>query len=153
MIVVKMNLDIRKQETKLIANLTTRQVVALAIGALYAVPIAYYIPVEDIFYKIVIGLVSASPAIACGWIHKDGQYFEVLAIRYIVKKYLTPQYRKKTSSMYTKERRAIDKENEREREKEYLKSLSEKERKAYLKDKKKGIEVKYSRKKEDRLFR
>ncbi len=149
MIIVQMNEDIRKKETKFMGSFTFRQVLCLAIAAGIAAPIIIFVP-GDIALRIILGLTLAIPIILCGWVKSQGQKFETLAIRFIYKKFLTPQKRKKRDMSYVGPRKALKKEKEKQR----IRQMPKAKREEYLKAKKKGITlVKYSKRPENKVYR
>lgn len=148
MIVVEMNEDIRKKEVKFMGPLTFRQVISIVIGCAYAVPIAIFLPF-DIGTKLIVGFILALPAIACGWVKRDGQHFETILIRSIYKRILTPRRRKKKDLCYQRPRQKL----KREKEKEFLKSLSPKQRDAYIKAHKHGTVIRYSKSSMNKMYR
>ncbi len=148
MIVVEMNDDIRSKDTKFFGNYSFRQIICIVIGAAYAIPIAVFLP-GDISLRIIVGIILAMPAIACGKINRDGQYAERLAIRFVYKQFLTPKVRKNMGTSYTKLRKKLENEKESER----INKMPKNRQKAYLKAKKKGMQIRYSKKKENKIYR
>ena len=133
MIIVEMNEDIRKKETKQVGPFTWRQILFMLIGAAYTVPIVLLIP-ADIGIKVVVAVILLLPAFACGWIKSQGQHFETLAIRFIYYRILTPRERKKKDLEYQKPRKKLARMKERKK----LKKMTPKQREAYMKAHKNG---------------
>ena len=148
MVKVEINEDIRKKEVKAVGPLTMRQVITVGVSMTYAVPIAVHIP-ADFFWKFMAGILLAMPVAACGWIQIDGQHLEILAVRFVYSYLLTPPKRKVTKMAYSPYRNDL----KREKEKERLKKLTPAKRKKYLKLKKKGRNVLYSKKADSRMYR
>lgn len=148
MIEVEMVDDIRKTETKSVGALTTRQVICVLLAGSYSVPTAFYIPL-DITFKIVIGVLLALPVAMCGWIKLNNEPFEIVMIRYIYKHFVTPRKRKAKQENPYKE--ALKKVRRKE-ESEKIKSMSPAKRKDYLKKKKSGKTVVYSKKKSYKIY-
>ncbi len=149
MVTVVMNEDIRKKEVKTLGFLTTRQAITVGLSLLYSVPIAIYLPIEDMVAKVFIGGLLAIPVASCGWIKMDGQPLEVLIIRLIIKHFIVPSKRKTKSSAYTRHRKAIYKDREKER----MSKLTPAQRKEYKKKKAKGMHITYSKKKNMHIYR
>lgn len=147
MIVVEMNEDIRKTEVKAAGPFTFRQVVCIVVAVCYAFPLGFFIP-GDLTVKVIVGGCAALPVIACGWITRDGQHFEIIAIRWIYKKFLTPVKRKKKDLLYEPYRKKIRKI----REKNKIKAMSPEAAASYRKRMKKGIKVIYSKKESNKMF-
>lgn len=138
MIRVQMLADIRAYEPKVVGSLTQRQVVSTFIALPVFLFWARILPL-DLFDKIFIAVILAAPIALCGWITVDHLHLEQYAIRMLYRKILTPGIRKyKTQNTLHEELRKIQKEEEKQREKEYLKTLSPREVKRYNKAKKKG---------------
>ena len=148
MIIVQMNEDIRKKEVKSVGRFTFRQIICLAVGFAYAVPIAIAIP-ADIAIKLLIGVALIAPAGACGWVKSQGQHFETLALRFIYKKFLTPRLRRKKDLAYVRPKKMLKKEKELEK----LRRMTPPQREAYKKARKKGITVAYGKRPVDHMFR
>lgn len=148
MIEVEMVDDIRKTETKAFGALTIRQVICVLLAGSYSIPIAVHIPF-DITLKIVVGVLLALPVAMCGWIKLNNEPFEIVMVRYIYKHFLTPQKRKAKQENPYKE--ALKKVRRKE-ESEKIKSMSPAKRKAYLKKKKAGKTVIYSKKKSYKIY-
>ena len=148
MIDVEMADDIRKYETKTLGMFTTRQLVALCIGAVYSLPIALLIPVSFENKLLIFGLLMA-PAIICGFTKMDGTNFEVVAIRMIYTFFLTPAKRKRIQKNTFRE--AMEKRDQKE-EKIMLSKMSDSKRKEYEKNKKKKV-IKYSNRKEFKVYK
>ncbi len=147
MIVVEMNEDIRRAEVKAAGPLTFRQLICVLLALFYAVPLGIVIP-ADFSIKLIVAGVAALPVIACGWVKRDGMHFEVIAIRWIYKRFLTPMRRKKKDLLYDPYRRKIRKL----REKKKIKAMSPEDAALYLKRKKKGKTVIYSTRESSRMF-
>lgn len=149
MIEVEMVDDIRKTEPKAVGSLTTRQVICIILAGTYSIPIAVHIPF-DITLKIVTGILLALPVVMCGWIKLNNEPFEIVMIRYIYKHFLTPQKRKiKQENVYKETLKKIRRKEESDR----IKKLSPAKRKDYLKKKKSGNTVVYSKKKSYKIYR
>lgn len=67
MIEIEMSKNIKEFEPKLMGPLTTRQLICVAIGVAIGVPIALLVPLSPMF-KVIIGILCASPALLCGWL-------------------------------------------------------------------------------------
>ena len=150
MIEVQMTDDIRKYETKTIGPFTTRQLVCIIIAAIITIPIAALTDFEWDNKMLLIVILSV-PIVACGYVKMDGAYFEVLALRFIYFFFLTPKKRKYVrKNVYKKYQEAIEK-SEKEAK---LQKLSESQRRAYRKheEEKKKASVKYSNKKELKIY-
>lgn len=147
-IVVQMSEDIKAYEVKTIGPFTTRQVVCLMIGGVVGIGVAYLVPVE-ILYKILIATLIICPSFMCGSTKISGTYLEVILLRIIYKKFLTPPKRKmKTVSSYKVglqeyEQKVLDYQ---------LSKLPEKKRKAYLKKKSQKKQIHYSKKRENKVY-
>ena len=149
MIEVEMVDDIRKTEPKAVGSLTTRQVICIILAGTYSIPIAVHIPF-DITLKIVTGILLALPVVTCGWIKLNNEPFEIVMIRYIYKHFLTPRKRKiKQENVYKETLKKIRRKEESDR----IKKLSPAKRKDYLKKKKSGNTVVYSKKKSYTIYR
>lgn len=149
MIEVEMAEDVRKTKTKAVGRFTVRQFVCIIIAASYSIPIAFIIP-GDIIIRLLAGFFPAMPVVMCGWIKFNKQPFEIVLMRYIYKHFLTPTMRKaKRDNPY---KTALGKAK-REEEKEAFRAMSPKKKELYMKKKRKGKQVKYSGKKELRIYR
>lgn len=135
MVTVAMPDDIRQFETKFIGNLTLRQLVCIAIGAVFAIPTALLIPL-DMMRKIIIGVLVEVPFFFAGWAKPQGMHFEIYVIRMIYYYVLTPRVRKvKMENPYYKSyKKILD-----AKEKAKLKKMSDKERNTYLRQKKNRV--------------
>lgn len=124
--------DIQTTEKRLNKFLTMRQFVCVLIGSIYAIPIAYFVPLNW-FWKIIIGLTLIAPAFFCGNPKLlNHEPLEIVIIRAIYKHFLTPQKRKlKSQNTYREALNTIEKKEEIEK----LKKLSAKEKSKYLKEK------------------
>ena len=143
--------DIRKFEPKTIGPFTTRQVVCFLIAAIICVPIGLLTDLEwD--NKILLIVAMGVPIAACGYVKMDGAYFEVLAIRFLYAFFLTPKKRiYKRENQYRKLQKAIEK-NEKQAK---FSKLTDSQKKAYKKHeaaKKKKANIKYSNKKELKIY-
>lgn len=148
MIDVEMSTDIRKYETKTVGPFTTRQTVCIAIGVVCALPFLLFLHC-DWTTRIMIALFAMTPAFLCGWVKLNGTYFEVVAIRFVYKNYLTPQKRKhKVNNVY----REMYKKMKKEDEDRMLAALPKGQQKKYLKNKENHL-VKYSDKAEFKVYR
>ena len=94
MIQVTMNKDIRDYEPKLFGIVTARQAIILAVGLMYSVPIAVFVPAKDITARIVIGAICIAPAILIGWIKVYGMRLDQFIWEIIKTLILTPKKRK-----------------------------------------------------------
>lgn len=94
MIQVTMNKDIRDYEPKLFGIVTARQAIILAVGLMYSVPIAVFVPAKDITARIVIGAICIAPAILIGWIKVYGMRLDQFIWEMIKTLILTPKKRK-----------------------------------------------------------
>ena len=151
MIEVQMTDDIRKYETKTLGPFTTRQVICFIIAAVITIPIAALTDFEwD--NKMLLVLVLSVPIVACGYVKMDGAYFEILALRLIYFFFLTPKKRKYVrKNTYKKLQEAVEKSEKKAK----LGKLTESQRKAYQKHeeaKKKKVNIKYSNKKELKIY-
>lgn len=151
MIEVQMTDDIRKFEPKTIGPFTTRQVICFLIAAVISIPIAFLTDLA-IDNKIILVLVLGIPIAACGYVKMDGAYFEVLSIRLIYFWFLTPKKRiYKRNNRYKEYIKALEK---KEKDAKFAK-LTESQKKAYRKyeqNKKKKKDIKYSNKKELKIY-
>lgn len=147
MVTVSMPEDIRQFETKFIGNFTLRQVVCLAVGAVFAIPTALLIP-TDIMYKIIVAALVEVPFLFAGWAKPQGMRFEVFVMRMIYYYVLTPRVRKvkEDNPYYDSYRKVLA-----AKEKAKLKKMSDKERNAYLKQKKNGT-IKRSNKAQYKVY-
>lgn len=149
MIEVEMIDDIRKTETKAVGSFTTRQVICIILAGTYSIPIAVHVPF-DITLKIVTGILLALPVVMCGWIKLNNEPFEIVMIRYIYKHFLTPcKRRAKQENVYKETLKKIRRKEETDK----IKNMSPAKRKAYLKKKKSGNTVVYSKKKSYKIYR
>lgn len=150
MIDVEMSDDIRKYETKTIGSFTTRQVVCMVIGFTVGIPIGFLLPIESMENKLFVSALFAIPIILCGFVKMDGVYFEVIALRMIYLFFLTPAKRKAILSNSFHE--SMNKQKAKE-ERTRLSKLSESKRKEYYARKKnKAKFIKYSLKKEYKIY-
>ena len=94
MIQVTMNKDIRDYEPKLFGIVTARQAIILAVGLMYSVPIAVFVPAKDITARIVIGAICIAPAILIGWTKVYGMRLDQFIWEIIKTLILTPKKRK-----------------------------------------------------------
>lgn len=145
---VQMTDDVRKYDTKVIGPFNKRQLMCVLIAIPCALP-GVLIP-KDIVLKILFSIILATPALLCGWIKYHGMYFEALFFRFLYLHVLTPKKRKyKSINLF----RQAEKEYEKKAEREKIKSFSSKERKQYLKNKKKKQTVKYSKIPEYKVYK
>lgn len=94
MIEVEMTKDLRDFSPKVIAFLDRRQLICVAIGCAYSIPIGRVIPLptelsgsgsmNDITARIALIVLLMSPAIACGWVKMYGMPLEVFVIHCIL---------------------------------------------------------------------
>lgn len=131
MIKVIMTDDVRKYEIKTAGPFTTRQIICIALGFAYSIPIAMFVPMSwD--NKILLIAVLAMPVIIAGFIKMDGAKFEVLLLRILYLKILTPARRKYKSSNSFKE---AMKSMEARLERKKLSKMDPKKRLEYQKSK------------------
>lgn len=150
MIEVQMTDDIRKYETKALGPFTARQIICIIIAAIVVLPLIFLdIPWDN---RMLIMLFVAVPIVSCGYVKMDGMYFEVLVFRFLYYFFLTPKkrkvVRKNTFREWAKEYEALEK-------KKKLSKLTKKQQEAYKKheiDKKKKKNIKYSTKKEYKIY-
>ena len=148
MIDVEMSDDIRKYETKTKGMFTTRQVVCIVIGLAVALPIGLLLPFKDFWNKILAIVFIALPFWFCG--HKvNGVNLEVLALRFIYLKYLTPAKRRVIQKNWFHE--SMNEYN-RYLEKIKILKLNKSQRSEYEKMNKKG-NIKYSIRKEYKVYK
>ena len=147
MVEVEMNEDIRKYETKLIGQFTSRQVKGSALGIIFGVILMFIssgiLGISDIEIKIAIALIGALPFFMCGFGKMYGLPYEIYFSRFIYR-LICPRVRKYKSTTYRDELRKIRKEKEREK----LNGMSKKEQKQYQKHK-----VQYSKEKKCKIYR
>ena len=93
MVEVEMTKDIKNYEPRLIGPFTTRQVILLAIGLAYAVPMAIWLPIEDITIRILVAVVALAPMIACGWLDMMGMRLEMFVYQAFIKRIFRPKER------------------------------------------------------------
>ncbi len=145
-VTVRMHDDVRKKKAKFIGPFTFRQALCLVLGGFWGYFCTSFFPDgTELLIQVLIAVGFGLPIILCGFLTRDGQYFEVLIVRTIYKMFLTPGMRKKKDLMYRDIRRKI----KRETEKEKLTEMTSAERKQYEKMKKKGI-ISYATKKSAR---
>lgn len=147
MIDVEMSDDIRKYEIKTMGPFTTRQLVCIIIAVILGAPIFFFDFTIDT--KIIVASILAIPPLLCGWIKIDGATFEVIAMRYIYLKFLTPAKRKFISKNSYREKLDVMKKQE---EQQMLQTLPPAQQKRYLKNKEKKL-VKYSNNKACKVYR
>lgn len=137
MIYVEMTDDIRRYKTKFVGPFTKRQLVCVGLALLIGLPVFFGIP-GTTDTKLIASCVVALPIGMCGFATMDGSPLEIIALRFIYSKILTPAKRKNISTTWFKETiDGIKKENER---KMYA-NLTKKQRKKY--DALKNKPVKY----------
>lgn len=145
---VEMTEDIRKYDVKVIGPFNARQLACTLIGIACAVP-GVLIP-KSIDGKIIFGIICAAPAMLCGWVKYCGMHFETMFFRFLYLLVLTPKkrlYKRKNSY------RAFVDELEKKEEQERVKTMSAKEKKAYLKEKKLKQQIKYSKLPQYKIYR
>ena len=145
---VEMTDDIRKYEPKTFGPFTTRQTVCLFIALAYSIPVGLFVP-TSIDNKILIIIVVALPTIMAGYLKMDGANFEVLVLRLLYFKILAPGRRRYKS--YNTFRAAMS-QMEKKMERKQLARMSESSRKDYLDRKKQKKVVRYSRKKDFKIY-
>ena len=146
---VEMTDDIRKYDTKSFGPFTTRQVVCIAVGLAYSIPIAILAPLS-FSDSIVLMLALAAPAIIAGYVKMNGCPFEVLVIRMAYWYFLTPRKRKyKAPNTYREALNLVEAKNKRRK----LKNMTEAERKKYMEKEEKKKNVVYSRKKSLKVYK
>ena len=80
MVEVEMSKDIRNYEPKILASMSLRQLIGVGIGALCAVPVLLYLPI-DITIRIIVAILVAAPGIACGFLRFYDMPCEVFFIK------------------------------------------------------------------------
>lgn len=149
MIEVEMSEDIRKYEPKAIGPFTLRQAICAGIAVCLGLPAALIIP-GDITVKVLIFCLFGGIPLACGYIKMDGAYAEVIVIRYIYSHMLTPRKRKyKRKNAFKEQIEILEKKEENAK----LSQMTSSQQKSYQKQKAKKGTVKYSNKKEYRVYR
>ena len=99
MIEVEMTKDIRNYEPKLFGVVTVRQIICLTIGVVLALPLIFFLPIEDITTKVMVAMIPLVPMIMFGWIKVYGMKLEKFLWQAIRSLVLTPSKRKyKTES-------------------------------------------------------
>ncbi len=146
MLQVEMTDDIRKYDTKFMGPFTKRQFISISVALVFAIPIAILIPGE-IDMKLMVACLTGAPIALCGFVKLDGAYLEVLALRWVYQKILTPPRRKYISPC---EQREFLKKLERKEEINMLNKMTKKQRKAY--ELKKNRSVKYYNNKEYKVY-
>lgn len=149
MITVEMTDDITKYDNKEYGPFTARQVKSFGIGLAYSVPIAIIVPVP-ILFKFVIFTFLFAPAIISSFVKMYDSYFEFIAVRMIYFFFLTPRKRKVVNKIELYEDiKAMEKDEERKK----LSKMSSAQKKEYLKKHGKNKEMKYSNKKELKVYK
>lgn len=129
MVRVKMSDDIRKYDTKFMGAFSKRQTICLAFGIVFGAVIAALLPF-GLDISILTGVSLASPVILCGFVKINGCTFEVIALRYIYKQFLTPRKRKiKRITPLHMEYNKAKKRAERKR----MQKMTPRQKKQYLK--------------------
>ena len=148
MIEVQMSDDIRKYEPKFVGPFNKRQFICVAIGAGIGVLGALISP-GDAYVKVGVFLVLTLIPASLGYINPNGTYAEIFIARLIYKFFLAPGKRKyKRENTYKK---AITEMLEAE-ERAKISRMSPQEQKKYYKKKETSKVVKYSNKKEYRMY-
>lgn len=103
MIEVDMTQDIREYEPKLFGLVTSRQIVLLAIGCSYSIPLALFLPLgNDINARFTVGMLCMIPVILLGWVKVYGMRLEQFLWQALLSLVLTPHNRiYKTEYAYT----------------------------------------------------
>ena len=144
MIEVEVVQDIRKHKSKIFGPLGLREFICIGIGAAYSIPIALAIP-ADVLTKVAVGIFLAFPAVLCGFIKVNKEPFEIVIIRFIYKRILTPRKRKvKRIPEYKADLIAMRKKEEQEK----VSKMSKRKKKEYQK----GI-ITYSKDPENKMYR
>ena len=94
MVEVEMTKDIKDYETKLFGILTLRQLILVAIGLAYSIPLAIFLPLGSLMTRLVVGALAMTPVIMLGWISVYGMRLETFLIQVIRSSILTPTNRK-----------------------------------------------------------
>lgn len=149
MINVEMTDDIRKYKVKSFGPFSAREAVFLTIGCLYSFPIAAMWP-TTLENKVLIFAILAAPVAMCGFTKMSGGTAEVIALRFLYLYLLTPARRKyKAINTFRADMNAY----KNGLEKLKISSLTPKQQKAYLKKKEAAKKVRYSNKKEYKVYR
>lgn len=149
MITVEMTDDIRKYKVKSLGPFSMREAVFLAIGCLYSFPIASIWP-TTLENKVLIFAILAAPVIICGFTKMTGGTAEVIALRFLYLYVLTPAKRKYIA---TNTFRSDMKMYKAGLEKLKTASLTPKQQKLYQKKKEAAKKIRYSNKKEFKIYR
>ncbi len=94
MVEVEMTKDIRNYEPKLFGVVTVRQIICLTIGAVFALPLIFFLPIEDISIRVMIGMIPLIPMILIGWLKVYGMQLEKFLLQAMRSLVLTPSERK-----------------------------------------------------------
>lgn len=93
MVEVEMTKDIRDYEPKLFGLVTGRQIILLAVGCAYSIPLAMIIP-TDFATKCMIAVLALTPMFLLGWVEVYGMKMEKFLLQIIRYTVLTPSKRK-----------------------------------------------------------
>ena len=94
MIEVDMTQDIREYEPKLFGLVTSRQIILLAIGCSYSIPLAIFLPLgNDITARFMVGMLCMIPVILLGWVEVYGMRLEQFLWQALLSLVLTPHNR------------------------------------------------------------
>ena len=93
MVEVEMSKDIRGYDPKIIASLSLRQLIGVGIGALCAVPVMLFLPI-DMTIRIIIAVLVAAPGLACGFIRLYQMPCEVFFLKIFLPFYFGNTHRK-----------------------------------------------------------
>lgn len=149
MLEVDMIEDIRKYETKVFMGQTKRQLICWIISIILAVPVAILFPVS-ISNKILLAAGIIVPFFFLGKADASkGTKPEIMLIRYVYMKYLTPKKRK----CVQKNPYRFELEKLRDRElKKKVQKLNGKEKRTFLMNESKNTVI-YSDKPENKIYR
>ncbi len=139
--------DIRDYEPKLIGPFTKRQIIYAGIGFVLGIPFAFLIP--DLILKVSAVATFTIGFAVLGNMKFNGLRGEEYLIRIAYCKLLTPRKRKYISTNLIRKSMC---EMKAEEEKEKLSLMTKKEREKYLKEKN-NKQIKYSNKKEYKIYR
>lgn len=94
MIEVDMTQDIREYEPKLFGLVTSRQILLLAAGCCYSIPLAVFLPLgDDITVRFMVGMLCMIPVILLGWVEVYGMRLEQFLWQALLSLVLTPHNR------------------------------------------------------------
>lgn len=93
MVEVEMSKDIRAYEPKIIASLSLRQLIGIAVGVVLAVPVLLFLPI-DMTFRIILAILVAAPGIACGFLRFYEMPCEVFFLKVFIPFYFGNVHRK-----------------------------------------------------------